>query len=127
MRTPDNGTTKTILLVENDPLLLKCLRFLLEKGGFTVLSAGSAEQAMRTEAEFSGKIHLLLVSVTMPIMSGAEIATKLEGRRPGLPIMLMSGYPDGGILAANNGWHFISKPFGATAILKRIRACATAE
>jgi len=120
-----NGSTRTILLVEDEPLLLKFVRQLLEKAHFTVISATGAEDAMRTEAGFSGKIHLLLVCLTMPTMSGADLAKKLVGRRPGLPVMVMSGYPDGDMLATNNGWHFISKPFEVTVLLDRITALAT--
>jgi FixJ family two-component response regulator len=79
---------------------------------------------MRTEAGFVERIHLLLVSVTMPTMSGVDLAKKLEEQRPGLPIMLMSGYPDGEQTAANSGWHFLSKPFEATALVDRIRGFA---
>ncbi len=114
--------TKTILLVEKEPLVLKFVRTLLEKGGFTVLSASTAEQAMRIEAGFSGIIHLLIVAMTMGATSGADLARKLRQRRPELQVILMSSYSDGQMLATNNGWRFLEKPFSATALIDRVKA-----
>jgi two-component system, NtrC family, response regulator GlrR len=118
--------SKTILVVEGEPLLLKFLSLTLTKSGFTVLSAASEDEAIRTEAGYLGKIHLLLISMTMPTGCGIDLAKKLGRRRPGLPILLMSGYQDGATVAANNGWRFISKPFDRIALLDRIEAFATA-
>jgi DNA-binding response OmpR family regulator len=113
--------TKTILLVEQDPLVVTFIRTLLEKAGFAVLSATTAEQALRIEADFSGTIHLLLVALTMPATSGADLAQKLLQRRPELQVILMSSYPDGQMLAAKNGWRFLAKPFSATALLDGVK------
>jgi DNA-binding NtrC family response regulator len=114
-------TLKTILLVEGEPLLLKFLRLRLEKGGFTVLPTSSADEAMRMKKRHLENIHLLLVSLTMSPISGVDVARTFERRRPGLPIILMSGYPDGATIAANNGWHFIPKPFDPNDLLSLIK------
>jgi two-component system cell cycle sensor histidine kinase/response regulator CckA len=114
--------TKTILLVEDESLVLKFVRAVLEKNGFRVIAASSPQQAIRTEAGFTGPIHLLLTSLTMPGTSGAELAKRLQERRPELLVMLMSSYPDGQMLAASNGWRFIAKPFKAADLLQEITA-----
>ena len=114
--------TKTILLVEQDPSVLKFIRTLLEKEGFPVLSATTAKQALRIEAEFSGTIHLLIVAMTLGAASGADLARKLRQRRPELQVILTSSYQDGQMLAANNGWRFLAKPFSAAALLDGVKA-----
>jgi FixJ family two-component response regulator len=46
-------------------------------------------------------------------MSGVELATALTHERPGIKVLLMSGFPDG-MLVLNEGWHFLAKPFIAS-------------
>jgi two-component system, cell cycle sensor histidine kinase and response regulator CckA len=111
---------ETILVVEDNSFVMKPVLTILERAGFKVLSAAGPEEAIRVEADFAGKIHLLLSDVMMPGMSGPDLATKLKKQRPDMHIILMSGYPDGGLLVLNYGWHFIRKPFVAAGLLGRI-------
>ena len=115
------ATPETILVVEDHPLLLKLVKGILEDAHFTVLAANSAKKAIRIEAEFSGTIDLLLSDVTMPGVSGPDLAKKLKEQRPKMRIILMSAYPDGAMLVLNYGWHFIQKPFMPLALVGRIK------
>jgi len=110
----------TILVVEDDPAILKMVRLILEEAGFGVLSAGSADQARLVAEGFPRPIHLLLSDVMMPDVSGPELASALKQNRPEMRVMLMSGFADGAMLVLNHGWHFIAKPFLATALLARV-------
>jgi two-component system cell cycle sensor histidine kinase/response regulator CckA len=114
-------TPKTILLVENEPLLLKYLRTILERAGFTVLSAITAEEAIRIEQGYMGTIDLLLTGVSMPRLSGPELAEELERRRPGLRVMLMSSDTSARALTLKDRWSFIEKPFLQSSLLDKIR------
>jgi len=118
-----NGKTspQTILVVEDHPLLLKLVKGILEDAHFTVLAANSAKKAIRIEAEFSGTIDLLLSDVTMPGVSGPDLAKTLKEQRPKMRIILMSAYPDGAMLVLNYGWHFIQKPFMPLALVGRVK------
>ena len=125
-KTTQNGkATKngqaTVLVVEDHVLLLKLIRDTLEDAHFTVLHANSAEKALKIEAAFKGTIDLLLSDVMMPGMSGPDLAKKLKEQRPQMRIILMSGYPDGGLLVLNYGWHFMQKPFIPRALVGRIK------
>lgn len=111
---------KTILLVEDEPLLIKFVSSVLLRAGFAVLSAESADEALRLEADFTPPIDLLLTGVSLPRVSGAELAQRLEWRRPGIPVVLMSGDPTVQPLATSYGWHFIQKPFLAAALVRLI-------
>jgi two-component system, cell cycle sensor histidine kinase and response regulator CckA len=111
---------ETILVVEDDPAILKLVQLILDEGGFEVLVADSAQKAQGVEAGFSRTIHLLLSDIMMPDMSGPDLAELLKQRRPEMRVMLMSGYAGGAMLVLNHGWHFIQKPFLPTALLGRV-------
>jgi two-component system, cell cycle sensor histidine kinase and response regulator CckA len=111
---------QTVLVVEDDTAILKLVQHILKRGGFEVLAASSAEQAIRTAADFAGTIQLLLSDVMMPDISGPDLAKILKRRRPEMRVMLMSGYADGAMLVLNHGWHFVQKPFVPTALLEKV-------
>jgi two-component system cell cycle sensor histidine kinase/response regulator CckA len=122
MPLPHKPVPKTILLAENEPLLLRLVHTILERAGFAVLSATTAEVAIRIEQDFRGTIDLLLTGVSMPRLSGPELAEQLKSLRPELRVMLMSSDPAARTLAFNRGWHFIEKPFLPSALLDRINS-----
>ena len=114
------GTPETILLVEDDVIVRRVVRAILKNGGFKVLEAGSAAEALQIDFDHSGEIHLLLSDVMMQGKSGPELAKQIKTRRPEMRIILMSGFPDGAILLLNYGWHFIQKPFLPKMLLSRV-------
>src|ERR1700693_754061 len=112
---------KNILVVEDDGLVLKLVELILERGGFNVLPARSAKEAMLTEAGFQGTIHLLISDVMMPEMQGPDLVEAMKKRRPEMRVMLMSVYAEGSLLILNYGCHFIKKPFVAMTLLSKVR------
>lgn len=113
VQTPARGH-ETILLVEDEPAILKMTTILLEHQGYTVLAASSPGEAMRLAGEHSGQIDLLLTDVIMPEMNGRELAQNLSSICPNLKRLFMSGYPGNvitrhGVLDASEC--FIQKPF----------------
>lgn len=121
------GNQQNILVVEDDGLVLKLVKIILERGGFNVLPAQSAQEAMLAEAGFKGEIHLLISDVMMPGMQGPDLAEAMKKRRPELRVMLMSGYADGSLLILNYGWHFIKKPFVAMTLLGKVKEVLNGE
>lgn len=117
---PSKAILETILVVEDDTAILKLVKLILEEAGFEVLSTGSANQASLIAEGFPRAIHLLLSDVMMADVSGPELAKRLKEHRPEMRVMLMSGYADGAMLVLNYGWHFIRKPFLASALLTRV-------
>ena len=106
--------------MEDHPVLLKVVKEILEEANFTVIAASSAKQAIRLEAEFPGTIDLLLGDVRTTGMSGPDLAKRLKARRPQMRVVLMAGYPGGALLVLNYGWHYIQKPFVASALVSKI-------
>jgi two-component system cell cycle sensor histidine kinase/response regulator CckA len=103
------NTLETILIVEDDPIVLGVVRSILESAGFCVLSAANSSDAIMIEGGFYETIHLLISDVMMPDMSGPVISKILKKHRPEMRVMLMSGFPGGDMLFLNHGWHFIEK------------------
>lgn len=122
MSLPLQSSAQTILLVEQDLQLLIFVRTVLEKASFMVLSASTAEEALRIEAEFTGAVDLLITAFTLPRLSASGLAEELQRRRPGLKVMLLSSHPDALTLAISHGWYFIGKPFEPSAFLSMTRA-----
>jgi two-component system cell cycle sensor histidine kinase/response regulator CckA len=117
---PSKNTPEANVVVEDDPVILGMVKVILEEAGFEVLSAPSAGQADVIADGFPRVIHLLLSDVMMPDVSGPELAKRLKDRHPDMRVMLMSGYAGGAMLVLNYGWHFIRKPFLASALLARV-------
>jgi CheY-like chemotaxis protein len=107
----------TILLAEDEPKVRQYTQRILERQGYTVLTAADGKAALDLARRHDGRIHLLLADIIMPVMGGAELAREFEVVRPGIPVLCMSGYTD-------QLWpppqHLIQKPFTAAALLTRI-------
>ena len=114
------GGVKTVLVVDDDPLVLNFVGRLLKQAGFSVLLASSGNRATEVQAAFAGKIDLLLCDVMMPGISGPDLAKKLKESRPEMRIMLMSGYAGGDMLILNHGWDFVQKPFLPKTLLRLV-------
>jgi len=120
-RTPGS---ETILLVEDEASLRALTRRLLERHGYMVLEAGSADAALALAREHVGPIHLLLADVVLPGASGPTLADELLSRCADLKVLFMSGYTEDaivhrGVLAPNTA--FINKPFSAEGLAAKVR------
>ena len=120
---PSAGT-ETVLLVEDDEMVRELSRKILATHGYTVLEAGSADEACLLGSRYSGVIHLLLTDVVMPNMNGLELSKLLQSERPDLKTLFMSGYTDNviahhGIL--ESGTNFLSKPFTVASLATAVR------
>jgi PAS domain S-box-containing protein len=121
---------ETILLVDDEPALLKLTKRMLEAQGYTVLRAGSPAEAIRLADAHGGAIHLLVSDVVMPTMNGQVLATRLQAGRPALRCLFMSGYPAGvierrGLL--DDDVNFLAKPFLIADLAAKVRAVLDGE
>ena len=115
---------ETILLVEDEPVILKLARTILEQLGYTVFYAGSAAKALELAEKKKQEIDLLLTDVVMPDMNGSELSEKLREIIPGLRCLFMSGYPANvvtqqGIL--DSAVNYLQKPFSKTEMSIKVR------
>ena len=123
-REPIQKGTETILLVEDEPAILKMIRIMLEQHGYAVLTASSPTAALSLAENHSDGIHLVLTDVVMPEMNGRDLAEKLTSRYPDLKVLFMSGYTADTIAhqgVLDNGIAFIQKPFSIQDMIQKIR------
>ena len=116
--------TETILVVEDEDAVRNAARRILERAGYTVLTAANGAEALRAAELHQAEIHLLLTDVVMPQMSGGILAERLVKQRPGIKVLFMSGYPDTAIGhhgVLDVGTKFIAKPFIAADLPLKVR------
>jgi hypothetical protein len=118
---PQQGCGQTILLAEDDDSLRALTERILQRNGYTVLSAATAVQARRFAAEHD-RIELL-TDVVMPDVSGPDLAAALGPDQPGMRVVFMSGYAET-ILAARSalpaGAILLNKPVSAHQLLSTV-------
>jgi two-component system, cell cycle sensor histidine kinase and response regulator CckA len=118
-----NGS-ETILLAEDSDPLREMAGEYLQSLGYTVLEAVSGKDALQRAKEFDGTIHLLLTDEVMPEMNGPELANQLTLHRPGIKVILTSGYTDDAIARQgilDSSIAFVQKPYRPKALARKIR------
>ena len=119
---PWRGTGR-ILVVDDDPMVRNVARRLLESFGLTVHSADGGPAAVDMVTAEPNAFDAVLLDMTMPDLSGPEVLERIRVVRPGLPVVLMSGYhgdelaPE--LRAGISG--FVQKPFTPADLARRMR------
>jgi len=114
------GGSETILLVEDEEAVRRLASLLLERSGYRILVAGSAEDAVGISRGYEGEIHLLLTDVVLPGMNGRRLADLLSVERPRMRVIFASGYfDDRGVLGPRS--EFIQKPFNPDTLARTVR------
>ncbi len=114
----------TILLVEDDPMVLEITRGMLESIGYNVIAADTSQDAMNLCRKDDTPFSLVITDVVMPAMSGKELIDEIKKVRPGIKVLFMSGYTadaiaNHGIL--EEGIQFLQKPFGLKELARKVR------
>jgi PAS domain S-box-containing protein len=118
------GGSETVLLVEDDDAVRHLNLEVLRAAGYVALEARHAGEALIIAERHSGAIHLLITDVVMPHMSGLELVERMSVVRPGVRVLLVSGYADDAVLRHGRGaenWPFLQKPFPPDALLRKAR------
>jgi hypothetical protein len=112
----------TILLAEDDPIMRKLTRKMLEEHGYRVLEATNGEAALEVISRHPSSIDLTLTDVAMKGMNGPDLVLRLMDSHPEMKIIYMSGYT--GELISHQGLQsgipLLEKPFTRAALLKTI-------
>ena len=116
--------SETILLVDDEDLVRAVIAAGLRKSGYRVLEAASGEAALALATRESGDIDLVLTGIMMPGMNGDELFVRLAKVRPGVKVLLMSGYTNEQL--AKRGLlkpmlPFIGKPFTIEDMLSKLQ------
>jgi len=121
---PFSKGQETILLVEDEPMIMEIAVSMLEEFGYKVLPAPSPEHALNMAAEYPEKIDLLLTDVIMPGMNGRELSIQILSMRNDLKVLYISSYTANVIVqhgVLDEGVHFIHKPFTMNDLARKVR------
>jgi PAS domain S-box-containing protein len=124
------GGSETLLLVEDEPMLLKVTQAILRRLGYTVLAASTPSQAIRFVEEQGEAIRLVVSDVVMPEMDGPDLVTRLIGVAPHLKCLFVSGYFTSAILpegVVKSNAQFLQKPFAAEDLAAKVRGLLGVE
>jgi len=113
--------SETVLLVEDEPAVLKLCTGMLEHLGYRVVAATGAAEAVRLAARHGAEIKLLMTDVVMPDVSGRDLATMLTLGHPGLRCLFMSGYTSETVDRHAVDGAFIQKPFTPEELAVKVR------
>ncbi|MBN1868706.1 response regulator [Candidatus Sumerlaeota bacterium] len=121
---PAPGGDETILMAEDDELVRNLGKLILEKAGYSVLTAADGEQALRLFDAHSDEIDLALLDVMMPKLSGKAVLDHLRKRRPDTRVVFSSGYSMDNMHAdffLDEGIQLVQKPYQRVALLQSVR------
>jgi PAS domain S-box-containing protein len=119
-----------VLIAEDEPTVRAVAAEALGRLGYVVLVAADGASALEVAARHEGPIDLLVTDVVMPGMSGPQLADALRARRPGTPVLFMSGYADDDVLlegVQSAGLPFLPKPFTPAELARRVREAMAAS
>lgn len=111
--------TGTILVVDDEPLLLTMAEAILADYGYKVLSANNAQKALHILEQPGTTVHLVITDLVMPGMGGRELIERIRRMGLAMPVLSMSGYvlPDDAQAQAS----YLQKPFTSTDLLRKVK------
>lgn len=117
------GSNGIILVVDDQPLILKLVQAILNDVGLDIVPADHPGQALQLASELRERVRLLIIDLNLGGAGGADLARKVLAHCPGLRVLYMSGDdPDDLQLPAAVRRNFIGKPFSPTELIRRVEA-----
>ncbi len=116
--------TETVLLVDDEEMIIAVGQQILESMGYTVFLAKSGREAVETYKKNKGKIDMVLLDMIMPEMGGSETYERLKEINPDIKVLLSSGYSINGqakTILAKGCDDVIQKPFGMKNLSQKLR------
>ena len=115
---------ETVLLVDDEDMIIDVAQRMLEKLGYKVLTAGDGKEAIAVFRKYKDKIDVIVLDMIMPKMSGGEAYDRIKEIKPDIKVLLSSGYSINGQASEilNRGCNgFIQKPFNLQSLSKSLR------
>ena len=118
----------TILIVDDEPSVLRFMAAIVRTAGYEVLLADGGDEALAICKSPASGIDLMISDVAMPRMNGSALAECMNQKYPDVPIVFVSGYPESRVIVAGlttrgfkNGYTYLQKPFTAQEFLRVIK------
>ncbi len=114
----------TVLVVDDENLVLTMAETILSDFGYKVLTASNGQKALNVLSQPETKVDLVITDLVMPGMGGRELAERIRQLYPELPVMPTSGY----VMAEDkkHGVGYLQKPFTSTELLLKVKAALLA-
>jgi PAS domain S-box-containing protein len=111
-----------VLVIDDDPAVLSSIREALERQGYQVITAETAEAAMKVFPRHAGEIPLVITDIVLPVMNGTELANVFKEIEPGVKVVGMSGFESGAIVSsARHIDCFLKKPFDEASLINCVQ------
>lgn len=120
-KKPVERTSANILLIDDDSAVRTVTADMLRELGYQVLEAGSGGAALDLLDRETARIDLVIVDFAMPGMSGADVARVVQAKRPGLPMLYVTGFVDRAALAGVSDSEIVGKPFINNELAEKVR------
>lgn len=117
--TRDLRGTGTVLVVDDEDMVLKTSQAVLSAYGYTVVACNSGQKAVDFMSKPGSKVDLVITDLVMPQMSGRELVDRLAFLAPGVPVICFSGYV---MDETKTEGHYLQKPFTAQELLRKVRS-----
>jgi PAS domain S-box-containing protein len=120
-----SGTDELILVVDDEEVIRRTAKSMLERYGYTVIVAEDGKEGLELFRTVAEKVAAVLLDMTMPVMSGEETFRRLTAIKPDLRVILSSGYNEVEAVRRFSGKGlagFIQKPYTAQALVEKIRS-----
>jgi signal transduction histidine kinase/CheY-like chemotaxis protein len=116
---------ETLLLVEDDPLVLQVTRRVLEDSGYRVIAFQRPDEALALAERGTERVDALVTDLSMPEMTGTELAVRVGAARPGLPTLFLSGHAHVEVPRVGQRpitADFLAKPYTREEMATKVRA-----
>jgi two-component system cell cycle sensor histidine kinase/response regulator CckA len=115
---------ETVLVVDDEEVVLRLCRNVLEGYGYRVFAVSTGEEAMKVSTEEKSPIHIVLTDVVIPRKSGPQLAKEIQAQRSDVKVLYMSGHTENAIVhrgVLDKGENFIEKPFSPEGLARKVR------
>lgn len=122
--SPPRGRGEGVLVIEDEPAILRTIQRTLELRGYRILSATQGAEGLRVFHECRDQIRAVITDMMMPVMNGPAIVRALRQIDPGLPILGMTGLPERSALKGFDGLELpclLTKPFTTEELVRALQ------
>jgi CheY-like chemotaxis protein len=115
---------RTVMVVDDDPMMLEVLVRILQRENYELLTAGSGPEALDAASKHEGAVDLLVTDYAMPEMKGRELAEKMRERYKDIKVLYQTGFSDmlfEDRVELEEGSAFLEKPFTARGLREAAR------
>jgi PAS domain S-box-containing protein len=127
LAAPARAEGGTVLVVEDEAAVRTLVCETLVRAGYRVLAASDGREGLAVAGGHPGEIAVVLTDIVMPRMGGPEMADRLAEARPGIRVVLMSGYSEEEATrqgSLSKGREYLQKPFRPEALVRKVREAA---